>query len=47
MDQAWCCCPRLFNALYKMVHDARQKLRSVLIERGFTFDRVAPLFESS
>ena len=35
------------NALYKMVHDARQKLRSVLIERGFTFDRVAPLFESS
>ena len=34
------------NALYKMVHDARLKLRSVLIERGFTFDRVAPLFES-
>ncbi|MCH8919570.1 MAG: RNA polymerase sigma factor [Chloroflexi bacterium] len=35
------------NALYKMVHDARRKLRSVLIERGFTFDHVAPLFESS
>ena len=35
------------NALYKMVHDARRKLRSVLIEQGFTFDRVAPLFESS
>jgi len=34
------------NALYKTVHDARRKLRSVLIERGFTFDHVAPLFES-
>ncbi len=35
------------NALYKMVHDARKKLRAFLIECGFTFDRVAPLFESS
>lgn len=35
------------NALYKMVHDARKKLRAFLIDCGFTFDRVAPLFESS
>ena len=35
------------NALYKLMHDARRKLRSVLVEHGFTFDRVAPLFESS
>jgi RNA polymerase sigma-70 factor (ECF subfamily) len=35
------------NALYKTVHDARRKLRSYLIERGFTYDRVAPLFEST
>lgn len=34
------------NALYKTVHDARRKLRSYLVDRGFTFDRVAPLFES-
>ena len=34
------------NALYKTVHDARRKLRSYLIDRGYTFDRVAPLFES-
>lgn len=32
------------NALYKMVHDARKKLRAFLIDCGFTFDRVAPLF---
>ena len=35
------------NALYKMVHDARKKLRAFLIDCGFTFDRVAPLFESN
>lgn len=35
------------NALYKMLHDARKKLRAFLIDCGFTFDRVAPLFESS
>lgn len=35
------------NALYKLVHDARKKLRAFLIDCGFTFDRVAPLFESS
>lgn len=35
------------NALYKLVHDARRKLRRSLIDQGFTFDRVAPLFESS
>ena len=34
------------NALYKMVHDARKKLRAFLIEREFTFERVAPLFEN-
>ena len=34
------------NALYKMLHDARKKLRAFLIDCGFTFDRVAPLFES-
>lgn len=34
------------NAVYKTVHDARRKLRAYLIERGFTYDRVAPLFES-
>jgi RNA polymerase sigma-70 factor (ECF subfamily) len=34
------------NALYKMVHDARKKLRAFLIDCGFTFERVAPLFES-
>ena len=35
------------NALYKTVHDARRKIREFLVERGFTFDRVAPLFEGS
>lgn len=35
------------NALYKTVHDARRKLRDFLVERGFTFERVAPLFEGS
>ncbi len=34
------------NALYKMVHDARKKLRAFLVDCGFTFDRVAPLFGS-
>ena len=33
------------NALYKMIHDARKKLRAFLSEEGFTFDKVAPLFE--
>ena len=33
------------NALYKMIHDARKKLRAFLSEQGFTFDKVAPLFE--
>lgn len=32
------------NALYKLVHDARRRLRDALIERGFTFERVAPMF---
>lgn len=35
------------NALYKTVHDARRKLRDFLVKCGFTFERVAPLFESS
>ncbi len=34
------------NALYKLVYDARRKLRRFLTERGFTFEGVAPLFEA-
>lgn len=32
------------NAIYKLVHDARKKLRSFLLERGFTFEGTEQLF---
>lgn len=35
------------NALYKLVHDARKKLRNAFIEHGFSFDRIAPIFSAN
>ncbi len=32
------------NAVYKVVHDARKKLRAALASRGYTYEGVAPLF---
>jgi RNA polymerase sigma-70 factor (ECF subfamily) len=32
------------NAVYKMLHDARRKLKSTLQARGFEFDEMIALF---